>query len=87
MRLVLSETDTGVWLQLESEMPEEWGHLEALAASGIWTCGPGTDDVLLRLRAIAGEIARGFRHAWVGPEPGVGLGDFLREWPPEERPR
>jgi hypothetical protein len=66
MRLVLAETDTGVWLQLEGEPPEEWARLEALAASGIWTCGPGTDDVLFRLRALAGEIAPGFRHAWEG---------------------
>lgn len=87
MRLVLSETDTGVWFQLEGETPAEWGRLDGLAASGIGTCGPGADTVLLRLRAPAGEIGPGFRHAWGGPEPGVGLGEFLREWPPEERPR
>jgi hypothetical protein len=84
MRLVLSETDTGVWLQLEGESAEEWARLEARAASDIWTCGPGTDAVLIRLPAIAGEIAPGFRHAWGGPERGVGLGEFLREWPGEE---
>jgi hypothetical protein len=32
MRLILSETDTGVWLQLEGESAEEWGRLDALAA-------------------------------------------------------
>lgn len=63
---MLSETDTGVWLKLEGETPEEWARLEALAASGIWTCRPGTDAVLLRLRALAGEIAPGFRHEWGG---------------------
>jgi hypothetical protein len=65
-RLVLSETDTGVWLQLEGETSEEWGRLDALAAAGIWTCGPGTDDVLARLRALAADIAPGFGHVWGG---------------------
>jgi predicted small metal-binding protein len=55
MRLVLSEPDTGVWLQLEGESAGEWARLEALAASGISTCGPGTNNVLLRLRALAEE--------------------------------
>ena len=87
MRLVLSEPDTGVWLQLEGESAEEWGQLDQLATTGIRTCGPGTDAVLFRLRAIAGEVAPGFRHMWGGAEPGVGLGEFLREWPSEDRPR
>jgi hypothetical protein len=66
MRLVLSEPETGVWLQLEGETSEEWQRLDELAYAGIRTCGPGTDDILARLRALAGEIAPGFRHVWEG---------------------
>jgi len=56
---------TPTWLQLEVETSEEWQTLEGLAASR--TCGPTTDDVLLRLRVLAADIAPGFRHAWEGP--------------------
>ena len=69
MRLVLSETEIGVWLELEGETGEEWRRLDDLANAGIRTCGPGTDEVLLRLRALAAEIAPGFRHEWGGSSP------------------
>lgn len=56
MHLVLTEDGFGTGLQLEGESVGEWQTLDDLAASGIRTCGPEADDVLLRLYAIGEEL-------------------------------
>ena len=43
MRLVISETPSGPWVQLERESPAEWEALETLAAARGRTSGPGLD--------------------------------------------
>lgn len=55
MHLVITEDDLGVGLQLEGENAAEWQSIDDLAASGIRTCGPGTDAVLVRLCVPSGR--------------------------------
>ena len=55
MQLIVTESEMGIWAQLEGETPSEWQALEDLAGQGERSSGPGPEAVS-RLPAVAARL-------------------------------